>query len=77
MNASDEAAYRKYKAALEEDLTQNVRPVIFALSMLAEDYKQNSRAIVRSIEDYIKQVKRGTNLNMVFICFLLGTMTFS
>ena len=56
MSSSDEAAYREFKAALEQDLKQNVKPVIFALSMLAEDYKQNSHAIVKSIEDYIKQV---------------------
>ena len=56
MNSSDEDAYREFKRALETDLRQNVKPVIFALSMLAEDYKNNSDAISRSIDDYIHEV---------------------
>jgi len=57
MNSSDENAYRNYKEALETDLKQNIKPVIFALSMLAEDYKNNANAIAKAIEDYIRKVK--------------------
>lgn len=56
MISSDENAYQNYKDALETDLKQNVKPVIFALSMLAEDYKNNANAIAEAIEDYIRQV---------------------
>lgn len=56
MNSSDEDAYRDYKLALEADLRQNVKPVIFALSMLAEDYKVNSAAIAKAIEDYTRRI---------------------
>lgn len=58
MISSDENAYQSYKDALETDLKQNVKPVIFALSMLAEDYKNNANAIAKAIEDYIRQVTR-------------------
>lgn len=56
MNSSDENAYTNYKEALETDLKQNVKPVITALSMLAEDYKNNANSIANAIEDYIRQI---------------------
>lgn len=55
-SSSDEDAYRNFKDALEADLHENSKPVIFALSMLAEDYKRNSEAIARSIDDYVREV---------------------
>lgn len=64
MNSSDEDAYRDFKSALEADLHQNVKPVIFALSMLAEDYKKNSEVIARSIDDYVREVIFHLNLNI-------------
>ena len=57
MNNAYEKAYRHFTDALKADLIQNSKPVIISLSMLAEDYKQNSNAITKSIEDYIRLVR--------------------
>ena len=56
MNSVDEDAYRHFKETLHADLTQNIKPVIISLTMLAEDYQKSSSVIVQSIEEYIKQV---------------------
>ena len=56
MSPADEEAYRHFKDTLEADLKQNIKPVIISLTMLAEDYKQNSPVIAKAIEEYIRQV---------------------
>ena len=56
MSTTDEDAYRHFKETLEADLRQNIKPVIISLTMLAEDYKQSSQVIAKSIEEYIIHV---------------------
>jgi hypothetical protein len=56
VTSADEEAYRHFKETLEAELKQNIKPVIMSLTMLAEDYKESSRMIVKSIEEYIRQV---------------------
>ena len=58
MNSTDEEAYKHFRDTLHADLRQNIKPVIISLTMLAEDYQRSSEMIVKSIEEYIRQVKR-------------------
>ena len=58
MSSADEDAYRHFKETLEADLRQNIKPVIISLTMLAEDYKQSSQVIAKSIEEYIIHVNK-------------------
>lgn len=51
-------AYRHFRDTLHTDLTQNIKPVIMSLTMLAEDYSKSGVLIAKSIEEYILQVYR-------------------
>ena len=50
-------AYRHFRDTLFNDLTENVKPVIMSLTMLAEDYNMHGHLIARSIDEYIRHVK--------------------
>jgi pre-mRNA cleavage complex 2 protein Pcf11 len=52
----DNEVYRLFKESIFSDLTSNLKPVISSLTMIADDYKNNSREIVRAVEEYIEQV---------------------
>ena len=56
MNPADEEAYRHFSETLNTELTQNIKPIILSLTMLAEDYRDNSHVIAQSIEEYIRKV---------------------
>jgi hypothetical protein len=53
---NDNEAYQHFKETLLTELTANLKPVISSLTMLADDYKQSSRDVVRAVEEYIDQV---------------------
>ena len=55
MNAADEQAYNHFRETLNADLTQNIKPVIISLTMLAEDYHRSGKVIAQSIDEYIRQ----------------------
>jgi hypothetical protein len=63
MNPVDEEAYRHFSETLNTELTQNIKPIILSLTMLAEDYRDNGQVIAQSIEEYIRKV------NILFFCF--------
>ncbi|CAF1000990.1 unnamed protein product [Brachionus calyciflorus] len=48
--------YRHFRDTLFADLTQNLKPVIISLTMLAEDYCRSDIYISKAIEEYIDQV---------------------
>lgn len=52
----EQIAYQHFKETLFNELTENSKPVITSLSMLADDYKKFSDSIARSINEYIRQV---------------------
>lgn len=53
--STDHDVYLQYKEALN-DLNQNSKPVIIALTMLADDYKDKSKMVVKSLDEYINKV---------------------
>lgn len=57
MNSADEEAYRHFKDTLFTELTQNIKPIILSLTMLAEDYRENGHVIAQSIDEYIRKVQ--------------------
>lgn len=56
MSEESENAFRHFRETLFSDLTQNAKPVIMSLTMLAEDYSKCSVQIARAIEEYIMKV---------------------
>jgi hypothetical protein len=56
MNPVDEEAYRHFSETLNTELTQNIKPIILSLTMLAEDYRDNGHVIAQSIEEYVRKV---------------------
>jgi hypothetical protein len=57
MESSEERdAYKHFRETLFNDLTENVKPVIMSLTMLAEDYNTYGTVVARSIEEYVRQV---------------------
>ncbi|RNA00727.1 pre-mRNA cleavage complex 2 Pcf11-like isoform X1 [Brachionus plicatilis] len=56
MTTIHEEDYTHFKATLFADLTQNLKPVIISLTMLAEDYCRSDTYIARAIEEYIDEV---------------------
>ena len=56
MSNFHEEDYSHFKATLFADLTQNLKPVIISLTMLAEDYCRSDNYIAKAIEEYIDKV---------------------
>lgn len=52
----DNEVYQHFKDSIVSELTSNLKPVISSLTMLADDYRINSRDVVRAVEEYIDQV---------------------
>ena len=53
----DDEIYQNFKDTLLSELTANLKPVISSLTMLADDYKINSREVTKAVEEYINQVR--------------------
>ncbi len=56
MTVQEQETFKHFKDTLFNDLTENVKPVIMSLTMLAEDYKEYGHLIAKSIDEYIRKV---------------------